>query len=108
MECNSCKKESTALTNGSRLLGYANVKVYIRELAELTKSDSVADMSEIKAFWTEFLRDDNLEPKERLKSSELLAKTYGAFLDKLEINQDISILNALDKIEQIVKKRLIK
>ena len=104
----TCKKETTALTNASRLLGYANVKAYIKELGEASKNDSIASIIEIKEFWTTFLRDTSLEPKERTKASELLAKTYGAFLDKIEVKQDENTLSALDRIEQIVKKRFEK
>ena len=86
----------------------ANVKKYIKELGEASKNDSIASIIEIKEFWTTFLRDTNLEPKERVKASELLAKTYGAFLDKIEVKQDESTLNTLERIEQIVKKRFEK
>ena len=80
----TCKKDETAKTNASRLLSYANVKKYIRELGEASKNDSIATITEIKEFWTAFLRDVQLEPKERIKASEFLGKTYGAFLDKVE------------------------
>ena len=104
----TCKKDETAKTNASRLLTYANVKKYIKELGEASKNDSIATIIEIKEFWTSFLRDTNLEPKERVKASELLAKTYGAFLDKIEVKQDESTLNTLERIELIVKKRFEK
>ena len=104
----TCKKDETAKTNASRLLSYANIKKYIKELGEASKNDSIASIIEIKEFWTTFLRDTNLEPKERTKASELLAKTYGAFLDKIEVKQDENTLSALDRIEQIVKKRFEK
>lgn len=35
------------------------------------------------------MRDENMKPADRLKASELLAKTYGAFLERVEVDTDI-------------------
>lgn len=42
------------------------------------KLREVADMDEIKRFWTRILRDKDAKVAERLKVSELLAKAEGA------------------------------
>ena len=104
----NCKKTTTAAAGASRLLTYVNIQKRLNDLRIATESNSIASIIEIKEFWTTFLRDTNLEPKERVKASELLAKTYGAFLDKIEVKQDESTLNTLERIEQIVKKRFEK
>ena len=103
-----CTKTTTATAGASRLLTYVNIQKRLEELRIATESNSIASITEIKEFWTTFLRDTSLEPKERTKASELLAKTYGAFLDKIEVKQDENTLSALDRIEQIVKKRFEK
>ena len=104
----NCKKTTTAAAGASRLLTYVNIQKRLNDLRIATESNSIASIIEIKEFWTTFLRDTNLEPKERVKASELLAKTYGAFLDKIEVKQDENTLNTLERIEQIVKKRFEK
>jgi phage terminase small subunit len=45
----------------------------------------IADKSETKRFWTEIMRDENADIKDRLKASEFIAKTNGAFIDKKEL-----------------------
>ena len=80
----TCKKDETAKTNASRLLSYANVKKYIKELGEASKNDSIATISEIKEFWTNTLRNTEEKTKERIKASELLGKSYAMFVDKIE------------------------
>ena len=80
----NCKKTTTAAAGASRLLTYVNIQKRLNDLRIATESNSIASIIEIKEFWTTFLRDTNLEPKERVKASELLAKTYGAFLDRVE------------------------
>ena len=88
----NCKKTTTAAAGASRLLTYVNIQKRLNDLRIATESNSIASIIEIKEFWTTFLRDTNLEPKERVKASELLAKTYGAFLDKIEVKQDESTM----------------
>ena len=80
----TCKKDETAKTNASRLLSYANVKKYIKELGEASKNDSIATISEVKEFWTNTIRNTEEKTKERIKASELLGKSYAMFVDKIE------------------------
>ena len=42
----------------------------------------IADMEENNAFWTETMRDESQEIKDRLKASELRARAAGGFVDK--------------------------
>jgi phage terminase small subunit len=46
----------------------------------------IANITETKRFWTEIMRDGNAEMKDRLKASEFIAKTNGAFIDKREMH----------------------
>jgi phage terminase small subunit len=50
-------------------------------------------MREAKRFWTAIMRDDSLDLRDRLKASEFIAKTNGAFLEKKELH------GKFDKIE---------
>lgn len=76
---------------------------YIKEKNKALESHTIADMQEVKEFWTNALRDDEIEFKDRLKASEFIAKTNGAFIDKLEhsgnINSDIEINIGVDTFD---------
>ena len=45
----------------------------------------IADMVEINAFWTAVMRDKAQETKDRLKASELRARSAGGFIDRQEL-----------------------
>ena len=69
---------------GFQTLDNIRVKEYIKSKAEKLENDNIASIIEVKEFWTKTMRDVETDIKERIKSSELIAKTYGAFLDKIE------------------------
>lgn len=60
-------------------------KPLVREALEILtrkiSSERIADARERQEFWTELMRDPRIEPKDRLKASELLAKKHGDFID---------------------------
>ncbi|WP_018659897.1 terminase small subunit [Allofustis seminis] len=76
---------------GYRLLGIVGMQDYIEERNKLLDAEKIADMQEVKEFWTNVVRDDENTLNERIKASELIAKTYGAFLDQVEQTGDVDI-----------------
>ena len=46
-------------------------------------------MQEVKEFWSELMRDEETDKRDRLKASEYIAKTNGAFLDKVEHSGEV-------------------
>ena len=91
-------KQGKTATEAARLAGYKpdNAKVigaqnltklnqYISDREELLDRDRVADMAEINAFWSDTMRDDTADIKDRLKASELRARSIGAFIERREI-----------------------
>lgn len=91
-------KQGKTATEAARLAGYKpdNAKVigaqnltklnqYISDRDELLDRDRVADMAEINAFWSDTMRDDTVDIKDRLKASELRARSIGAFIERREI-----------------------
>jgi phage terminase small subunit len=76
---------NAAEVNASRLLRNAKVIEYINERNAQLDVEFIADITETKRFWTAILRDENAEMKDRLKASEFIAKTNGAFVDKKEM-----------------------
>lgn len=66
--------------NGFQSIGSENLRklaVYIAERDKILETPRIADMEEINAFWTNVMRDKGEETKDRLKASELRAKSSG-------------------------------
>jgi phage terminase small subunit len=111
----SATKREVAEANARKLLGSnSGITRYIKELNDRLMSEQIADMEEVKKFWTDTLRDAEIDHKHRLKASEYIAKTNAAFIDKQEvtgemtqnINTDLSKLSVeeLKQIESILSK----
>ena len=67
------------------------IKEYVNQKNKELASDRVADMQEVKELWTNILRGlkDGADMKDILKASEYIAKTNGAFLDKVEHSGEV-------------------
>jgi phage terminase small subunit len=76
---------NAAEVNASRLLRNAKVHEYIKERNAQLDVEFIADINETKRFWTEIMRNAGSDIKDRLKASEYIAKTNGAFVDKKEL-----------------------
>ena len=75
---------------GSQNLAKLSIQEYIKDKNKSLESAKIADMEEVKQFWSNLLRDNESDPKDRLKASELIAKTNGAFIDKVQHSGTIS------------------
>lgn len=69
----------TARSIGQRLLTFVDVKEYLDRRNQGICDVNTAKIEEIRVFWTTIMRDTKNRVPDRLKASELLAKTYGAF-----------------------------
>ena len=101
-------KQGHTATEAARLAGYKANSGHsfesighenLRKLEDLIKDrDSVleapriADMAEINAFWTEVLRDEEADIKDRLKASELRAKAAGGFVSNVTLTGSIPVV----------------
>ena len=70
--------------NADKLLKNTKVSNYLAELSKNTRTDAIATITDIKEFWTKVLESSEEEMPYRLKASELLVKSEGGFLDKVE------------------------
>ena len=77
-------------------------KPEIREaLAELDKrvlelgGNAIADKAERQRFWTDAMRKPDLEFQHRIKTSELLGKTQGDFIEKVEHSVEVKLLDLI-------------
>lgn len=77
-------KSDKAFQNiGSENLG--KLGEYIADRDAVLESPRIAGMGEINAFWTSMMRDGAMEPKDRLKASELRARAAGMFVERLNV-----------------------
>lgn len=73
--------EKTARSQGQRLLTNVDIKNYIKELQDKAANERILIMTQTKAFWSDIMNDSTEKTSNRLKASELLAKSAGAFVN---------------------------
>ena len=115
-----CTNENTIDACASRLLSNAKVKTRLAELTEETKNNAIADIQEMQEVLTEIIRQVREEEvivneivkgntttkkmkkkasiKEVISAIEKLGKMQGAFIDKTEVNMDISPIVIKDDV----------
>jgi phage terminase small subunit len=77
--------------NTTKLLQNTTIQQAIKERNKTIESHRIADMKEVKEFWTNLLRDNQADARDRLKASEYIAKTNAAFIEKREIDANIGV-----------------
>lgn len=93
--------DRVANVNSARMLVNASIKKYIEELNIKMDNNKIADMIEVKEFWTETLRSKEVERKDRLKASEYLAKTNAAFMDRVQHSGEVVIFEGFEDEDKI-------
>lgn len=71
-------------TNGAKILKNTKIRKALEERVNKKINSIIADREERQAFWTEVMRDEFKDMKDRLKASELLARSEGDFLERIE------------------------
>ncbi len=74
--------ESGAAVQGNRLLRNANIFAAIEKRAERDAKPTIANRQKRQEFWTAVMEDKKRRMVDRLKASELLAKSEGDFLER--------------------------
>ena len=82
------------------------IQQYIEEKQKELESNRMADMTEVREFWTEAMRNPDNAMKDRLKASEMIARTSGAFLEKVEVNANVTNTNPYRNLSEDELKRL--
>lgn len=85
-----------------------SVLEYISELNKKIEKEKIADAKEIQEFWTKTFRDEEVEMKDRIKTSELLAKVQGAFVENINLTGNIKTNNPFDDLSVEELRKLIK
>ena len=74
--------------NSFQSIGAENLRKlaeYVQDRESVLEAPRIADMAEINAFWTDIMRSEEQDPKDRLKASELRARAAGGFIDRQEV-----------------------
>jgi phage terminase small subunit len=80
--------ETYADRNSKYLLGIIGEQ--IREQQDEIKSQKVKSIAEIQEWWSEIMDSSDERRENQIKCSELLAKSQGGFLDKVQINGNVN------------------
>ena len=85
-----------------------SVLEYISEINKKIEKEKIADAKEIQEFWTKTFRDEEVEMKDRIKASELLARVQGMFIEKINLTGNIKTNNPFDGLSVEELRKLIK
>lgn len=80
--------ESTARAQQRRLLNLVGQE--IKDVQNEIDSPKIKTITEIQEFWSENMDDVNCDMQYRVKCSELLAKSQGAFVENVNVNGRIN------------------
>lgn len=85
-----------------------SVLEYINVINKKIEKEKIADAREIQEFWTKTFRDEEVEMKDRIKTSELLSKVQGAFIENINLTGNIKTNNPFDDLSVEELRNLIK
>lgn len=105
-------KQGNTAAAAARLAGYrgdnhdvigaqnlVKLSAYIKDRDKVLEAPRIADMLEVNEFWTKVMRDDGEKTADRIKASELRAKSAGAFIDKVEHTGGLKLEGAADGLD---------
>lgn len=90
--------EKTARSQGQRLLTNDDIQDAIKAREAQRLAPTIATRQERQEFWTSVLRNEDEAMKNRLKAAELLGKSEGDFLDRVEMDMTLSPAVILEQI----------
>ena len=81
--------DRTARSIGQRLLTDVDILTYVRALQDQAAAVRIVSMQQVKAFWSRVMDDAAETTANRLRASELLAKSAGAFVQVAAIDDGL-------------------
>ena len=88
--------------NTTKLLQSTSIKQYLKEKTQKLDKRRTASMEEVHEFWYNTMTDMEVAQRDRLKASEYIAKTHGAFLDRVELSGRVELKT--DVIKKYLKR----
>ena len=90
--------ETYADRNSKYLLGIIGDE--IKKAQENIKNDNIKSIEEVQQWWSEVMDDKEESTKNRLKASELLVKSKGGVIEKMEVTAKEDPFDKL-KVEEL-------
>lgn len=75
-----------AKQEGARLLTFAAVRRALEVFQKPAEEHAYRNVEGLRAWWAQMMDNEDVGAKERLKASELLAKSQGAFIERHEVD----------------------
>ena len=97
----------SARHQASRLLTKRNIREAIEERTKRATDQGVADRNARQSWWTRVMQDPTVTMSARLKASELLAKSQGDFLERLE-HRHSGTLDVGSMTDEEIRARLLE
>ena len=95
--------ENYADKNSRYLLGIVGQE--IKAAQDTIKNEKIKSVAQIQEWWTNIMDDEDVDIRDKIKVSELLAKSQGGFIDKVEMNASVN--NPLEHLTTEELKKLI-
>lgn len=95
----------SAEVTGARLLRNAKVQGIIKGREQSESRVRIASRQQRQEFWTSVMSDGEVDMKDRLKASELLGKSEGDFLDRVELSGQLNLAAELRKARERVGRK---
>ena len=89
--------KKTAHSQGQRLLKHVEVAEAIKGREQRESRNRIASRQRRQEFWTDTMENADAEMKDRLRACELLGKSEGDFLDRVEAKHDGELRITWDK-----------
>lgn len=80
--------ETYADRNSKYLMGI--IGQGIKEAQENIRQEQIKTIEEVQQWWSSIIDNTKESTKDRLKASELLVKSKGGFMDKVEVNGSLN------------------
>ncbi|WP_288847896.1 terminase small subunit [uncultured Sneathia sp.] len=81
--------KKTAYAIGSKLLKEVKIQEYLNDITKNSDTTRIMNMEQIQEFWASVVNDKKAKLTDRLKASEYIAKSSGAFITKTEISGEL-------------------
>lgn len=83
--------EASAYSTAHSNLKKPDVIKYIQSKNKELDKKLIADMNEVQAFWAETMRNEEYQIDDRLRASDLIARSNGAYLERVEQSGQLNL-----------------
>lgn len=97
--------EKTAYSIGQENLNKPEIKQAIQEELENRKSALIATREQRQRLWTEIMYDTEQSTRDRLRASELLGKSCGDFIERIETKGE-AVLDLRAQVRSVMLEQL--